>query len=128
MRDPKQTATFAFRCYEKESADLKIRLRYDNLKQATFFRTVMKLYLDNDPDMLKVLEKIKSGTRAMGASKIKKTSMDIKEGEKMLEQLGITKKSKLRLMIGRSESVKKPTWSIRWRWLFGTRQKPICEI
>ena len=57
MRDPKKNVSFTFYCYEKESADLKIRLRYDGLKQSEFFRTLLKMYVSQDPLMLEIVEK-----------------------------------------------------------------------
>lgn len=79
-------------CFEKESADLKIRLKYDGFSQSLFFRSIMRLYVENDEDMLTVVSKIKEKNKTMAKSKIRKSLSEIREGEQLLEDLGITKK------------------------------------
>ena len=90
MRDPQKNVTFVFKCYEKESADLKIRLRYDGLKQGEFFRSVLKMYIAKDPLMMSLVEKIKEDQKTMGLKRRRITIKDIKKGEEMLKDLGIT--------------------------------------
>jgi len=94
MRDPKKNVTFVFYCYEKESADLKIRLRYDGLKQSEFFRTLLKMYVSRDPLMLQIVERIKQNQRIMGKKRLQKTKKDYEESERILEDLGITESDK----------------------------------
>lgn len=94
MRDPDKNVTFVFYCYEKESADLKIRLRYDGLKQSEFFRTILRMYVDNDPIILPVVQKIKETQNIMGRKKITNTRKEHEQGSKMLEDLGITKRDR----------------------------------
>ncbi len=90
MRDPKKNVTFVFYCYEKESVDLKIRLRYDGLKQSEFFRTLLRMYVSKDPLMLQVVEKIKENQKIMGKKRLQKTRKDYQAAERSLQQLGIT--------------------------------------
>ena len=90
MRDPNKNVTFVFYCYEKESADLKIRLRYDNLKQSEFFRTILRMYIANDPTILPVVQKIKESQNIMGRKKIANVKKEHEQGNKLLEDLGIT--------------------------------------
>jgi hypothetical protein len=87
---PKKVVKFVFSAYEKLSADLKIRLRYDNLSQTRFFAGIVKLYLENDEDMIKVIYKVKRNTQAMGKNKLKSSENDIRKGNQIMEQLGIT--------------------------------------
>ena len=94
MRDPKKNVSFVFYCHEKESADLKIRLRYDGLKQSEFFRTLLKMYVIQDPLMLRVVEKIKEQQKTMGKLKLKNTRKDYENSSKLLSDLGITKTDK----------------------------------
>jgi len=94
MRDPKKNVTFVFYCYEKESADLKIRLRYDGLTQSEFFRTLLKMYVSQDPLMLRIVERIKQQQKIMGKKKLQKTKKDYEESDKILKQLGITDEDK----------------------------------
>lgn len=94
MRDPAKNVTFVFYCYEKESADLKIRLRYDGLKQSEFFRTLLKMYVSQDPLMLQVVERIKQNQKVMGKKRLQKTSKDYDKSRDILEELGITDSDK----------------------------------
>lgn len=94
MRDPKKNVTFVFYCYEKESADLKIRLRYDGLKQSEFFRTLLKMYVSQDPLMLQVVERIKQNQKVMGKKRLQKTKNDYENSENFLKDLGISESDK----------------------------------
>ena len=94
MRDPEKNVTFVFYCYEKESADLKIRLRYDGLKQSEFFRTLLKMYVSQDPLMLQVVERIKQNQKVMGKKRLQKTKKDYEDSDKILKELGITESDK----------------------------------
>ena len=94
MKDPRRIVSFTFRLLEKVSADLKLRLRYDNLSQSKFMSGITELYLQKDPDMLCVIEKIKQRKKIMGKQKLKRTKQDIDKGNKLLEELGITDSDK----------------------------------
>ena len=94
MRDPEKNVTFVFYCYEKESADLKIRLRYDGLKQSEFFRTLLKMYVSQDPLMLQIVERIKQNQKVMGKKRLRNTSKDYEDSDKILKDLGITESDK----------------------------------
>ena len=91
---PEKVVKFVFHAYEKISADLKLRLRYDNLSQTRFFAGIVKLYLDNDPDMVNVMYKVKQNAQSMGKRKLKRTIEDINKGNEIMEQLGITDSDK----------------------------------
>jgi hypothetical protein len=97
MRDPKKNVTFVFYCYEKESADLKIRLRYDGLKQSEFFRTLLKMYVSQDPLMLEIVERIKQNQKIMGKKRLQKTRKDYENSDNILRELGITESDKKEL-------------------------------
>ena len=96
MKDhsPNKVVKFVFHAYEKISADLKLRLRYDNLSQTRFFAGIVKLYLENDPDMVKVMFKVKQNAKSMGKQKLRRTVKDIEKGQNIMEQLGITESDK----------------------------------
>ena len=96
MKDhnPNKVVKFVFHAYEKISADLKLRLRYDNLSQTRFFAGIVRLYLDNDPDMVKVMSKVKENAKSMGGQKLRRTVKDIEKGRHIMEQLGITESDK----------------------------------
>jgi len=97
MRDPKKNTTFVFYCYEKESVDLKIRLRYDGLKQSEFFRSLLKLYIKQDPQMMVVVENIKREQKIMGNKKLKDTKNDFNSAQHLLEGLGISESDREKL-------------------------------
>ena len=77
-------------CLEKESADLKIRLKYDGISQSLFFRSIMKLYVNNDVEVLSIVRRIKEENKIMAKQKIKKSILEIEKGEQLLTDLGIT--------------------------------------
>ena len=87
---PQKVVKFVFSAYEKLSADLKIRLRYDNLSQTKFFAGIVNLYLENDEDMMRVIQKVKINKRAMGKAKLKRTKQEIEKGENVMKQLGLS--------------------------------------
>ena len=91
---PNKVVKFVFHAYEKVSADLKLRLRYDNLSQTRFFAGIVKLYLENDPDMMKVMYKVKENAQSMGKQKLRRTMKDLEKGKDIMEQLGITESDK----------------------------------
>lgn len=90
MRDVHKKVSVSFYCFEKQSADFKIRLRYDNLNQGEFLTSLMELYISQDPDVLRVVEKIKLNLKKTSKRKSKTTMNDYKKGEKMLKDLGIS--------------------------------------
>ena len=91
---PQKVVQFVFSVYEKTSADLKLSIRNDNLTQVSWFAGIAKLYLENDPDMLKVMYKVKQNAQAMGKRKLNRYKKDIEKGQDIMRQLGITDSDK----------------------------------
>ena len=91
---PEKKTTFVFKCFEKESAELKIRLRYDGLTQTAFFGSLMRMYISQDPSMMSLVNKIKESQKIMGKTKIYRSEKDITNGQKILVDLGITESDK----------------------------------
>ena len=91
MTDPNKITNLTFTCFMKDSADLKLRLRYDGISQSHFLRTLVSMYVSKDPLMLQVVEKIKLDQKVMGKKKILRTKKDIEKSSKILADLGITK-------------------------------------
>jgi len=91
---PQKVVQFVFSVYEKTSADMKLKIRNDNLTQVSWFAGMAKLYLENDPDMLKVVYKVKENAKAMGRRKLNRAKKDVEEGYSIMEQLGITDSDK----------------------------------
>ena len=48
-----------FEGYEKQYADMRIRLTYDGLTQGQFFRGIMLGYTSADPDIVSFVEELK---------------------------------------------------------------------
>ena len=91
---PQKVVQFVFSVYEKTSADIKLRIRNDNLTQVSWFAGIAKLYLENDPDMVKVMYKVKQNANAMGKRKLNRAKKDIEKGNNIMEQLGISDSDK----------------------------------
>jgi len=74
---------------DKRYADLKIRLEYDGLSQAKFFRGILTGYLLQDPDILNFVDKLKAEKRKDASSKKrnKKSRALINEGNETLNKL-----------------------------------------
>ena len=94
MRHPTDKVNFVVSCLEHEAVELKLRLRYDNLAQSAFFRSLMRLYIQNDPTMMVLVERVKSSQKSMGKKKIYKSKKEIEKGNDILEQLGISDSDK----------------------------------
>ena len=91
---PQKVVQFVFSVYEKTSADLKLKIRNDNLTQVSWFAGIAELYLDNDHDMLKVMYKVKQNARVMGKRKLNRCKKDIEKGKDIMRELGISESDK----------------------------------
>ena len=94
MKDTNKITQLTFSCFMKDSADLKLRLRYDGLAQSYFLRALVSLYTSKDPLMLQIVEKIKIGRKTMGKKKLNRTRQDLSKSDQILNDLGITKEEK----------------------------------
>ena len=95
MKDKK--VTFTFKCFERQSAELKIRLKYDDLQQTTFFQSLLEMYIRQDPLMVDIVDKIKEEKKLMGKRRRSIILKDFHSGKEILEDLGITKLDKQKL-------------------------------
>jgi len=95
MNDKK--VTFTFKCLERQSVELKIRLKHDNLQQTTFFQSLLEMYIRQDPLMVSIVDKIKSEKKLMGKHRRSLILKDFNKGKVILEDLGITKLDKQKL-------------------------------
>lgn len=89
--------TFTFKCLERQSVELKIRLKYDNLQQTTFFQSLLEMYIRQDPLMVDIVDKIKEEKNLMGKRRRSIILKDFHNGREILEDLGITKLDKQKL-------------------------------
>jgi hypothetical protein len=79
---------------DAQHARMVIRLRYDKLTQGNFFRGLVKMYIENDLGLAKVVEKIKVERSTMGKRKGARSVKEIEQGEKMMRDLGLSKNEK----------------------------------
>ena len=76
---------------DKRYADLKIRLQYDGISQAHFFRGIVTGYLMQDGDILAYVDKLKASKNIGKRSKksIKQERELINSGKEMLNKLAL---------------------------------------
>jgi hypothetical protein len=79
---------------DDQHARMIIRLRYDKLTQGNFFRGIVELYVNNDLDFAKVVEKIKRDKSTIGKKKASRSVKEMREGETMMRDLGLTNNEK----------------------------------
>jgi hypothetical protein len=79
---------------DDQHARMILRLRYDRLTQGNFFRGIVEMYVGNDLDMAKVVQKIKQNKSTIGKRLSANAMKDIEKGEQMKEQLGLSENEK----------------------------------
>lgn len=79
---------------DDQHARMIVRLRYDRLTQGKFFRGLVKLYIEKDLDMIRVIDKIKEEKTTMGKQKRKNSIKDIEQGEQLMSDLGLSRSEK----------------------------------
>ena len=68
-----------FTVSERQKEDFKVRLQYDGLTQANFFRAVMSGYLDKNEDMMNFLNTFKENNGIHNKQQRKKVLKGIEE-------------------------------------------------
>lgn len=71
-----------FTVSERQKEDFKIRLQYDGLTQASFFRAVMSGYLKKDPDLMSFLNVFKETEGIHNKQQRKKVLKGVEEAQK----------------------------------------------
>lgn len=69
---------------------LKIRLLYDGLTQAEFFRSYVEAYINNDELILEFVEKLKKRKGRRSKAKLSRTKRLHKIAQKVKEEFGIS--------------------------------------
>jgi hydroxylamine reductase (hybrid-cluster protein) len=64
---------------ERQKEDFKVRLQYDGLTQANFFRAVMSGYLNKDGDMMNFLNTFKENSGVHNKQQRKKVLKGVQE-------------------------------------------------
>ncbi len=86
----KEDKKITFADTDKRHAELRLKLRRDGLSQVDFFKSMVTGYIDNDPNILIYITKIKQEKGKIGKRKITKQNEQIKQGNQTLQDLGIT--------------------------------------
>tara|TARA_B100002019_G_C20769559_1_gene356874 strand:- start:168 stop:497 length:330 start_codon:yes stop_codon:yes gene_type:complete len=70
-------------------AQLKIRLQYDGISQADFFRSFITGYLEKDKNIMDFIQKYKEDKKKMSKRNMKYAQKDLDEAEDILGKFGI---------------------------------------
>ena len=68
-------------------ADMRLKLRYDDLPQQTFFKMLIKAYVDDNQHMREMIKELNTRISKRGKSKMKK---DEKEAEQQEEYFALS--------------------------------------
>ena len=72
-----------FEDFDKNHADLKIRLHYDGLRQNEFFRLMMRKYIDKDVNMMKIIDEYKEEKGNQSAQNRKKSKQLVERAREL---------------------------------------------
>ena len=75
---------------DKRHAELRLKLRRDGISQVDFFKSMVTGYINNDPNILMYITKVKQEKNKIGKKKIERQNKDIEQGNQTLRDLGIT--------------------------------------
>jgi hypothetical protein len=87
--DPKSRKKFMFYDTSKRQADLRVRLRFDNMNQSEFFRAMITGYLEKDQDLLNYLDKYKQRYSIQGVNKRLDSKRLLKKGKETKKQFAL---------------------------------------
>tara|TARA_R100001126_G_C4838106_1_gene155455 strand:- start:561 stop:884 length:324 start_codon:yes stop_codon:yes gene_type:complete len=79
----------AFEDTDIRHAQLKVRLDYDGLSQAQFFRALVTGYLDKDKNIISFIKNYKSNNKIQSKRNMEYIDKDDEKAEDLLEQFGI---------------------------------------
>ena len=78
-----------FEDFDKNHADLKIRLHYDGLYQNEFFRLMMRKYIDKDENMMEIIDEYKEQKNGQSKLNRKKSKQLIQKGQEVEKQFAL---------------------------------------
>ena len=81
-----------FEDFDKNHADLKIRLHYDGLRQNEFFRLMMRKYIYMDENMMNIIDKYKEEKGNQSALNRKKSKQLVEKGREIQNTFGLNPK------------------------------------
>ena len=74
---------------DKRHADLKLRLHYDGLTQADFFRSLITGYLEKDENIMNFITGVQEYKNIHSKQKRAKSKKLEEEGENLMKKLGL---------------------------------------
>ena len=80
---------------DKRHADLKIRLHYDGLTQAGFFRAMISGYLDKDPAMIDFIQRLKETNNVQSVKKRSTTDELLQSGDEVKNKFSLLKEDEV---------------------------------
>jgi len=89
MDREKKNKKIVFESNTHKHAQLKIRLEYDSLTQAEFFRSLIDGYLNKDIRILKFIDNYKAEKGKDSKRNTKYREKDLQKGDDLLEKFGI---------------------------------------
>jgi len=89
MKDKPNKKKVIFDDTDVRHARLKIRLEYDGLSQAEFFRSLITGYLENDKSVMEYITRYKESNKKLSKRNLKYQTKDIEIADDLLGQFGI---------------------------------------
>jgi len=85
----KDLKRIVFEDTDKRHADLKIRLDYDGISQALFFRSLITGYLEKNEHMIKFIEEVQERNNIHSQQKRIKSAELIENGKQTIKNFGL---------------------------------------
>ena len=89
MKDKPNKKKVIFDDTDVRHARLKVRLEYDGLSQAEFFRSLITGYLENDKSVMEYIARYKASNKKLSKRNLKYQSRDAEIADDLLGQFGI---------------------------------------
>jgi succinate dehydrogenase flavin-adding protein (antitoxin of CptAB toxin-antitoxin module) len=89
MKDKPNKKKVIFDDTDVRHARLKVRLEYDGLSQAEFFRSLITGYLENDKSVMEYITRYKESNKKLSKRNLKYQTKDAEIADDLLGQFGI---------------------------------------
>ncbi len=89
MKDKPNKKKVIFDDTDVRHARLKVRLEYDGLSQAEFFRSLITGYLENDKSVIEYIKRYKETNKKLSKRNMKYQTRDSEAADDLLGQFGI---------------------------------------
>ena len=89
MKDKPNKKKVIFDDTDVRHARLKVRLEYDGLSQAEFFRSLITGYLENDKSVMEYIARYRENNKKLSKRNLKYQTKDAEIADDLLGQFGI---------------------------------------